>query len=203
MIKMPDYPFHQGIWASHGWSEDIHDNGGLVSKWDRGDILSFSYLSEGKGHRTLGVQLDFSYQVPANMNATVQWGPAIREGTVGLALLGGVSRYRDADSGRLQSRWTGRETSDGVNHITPFLGASLKLYPLDSVTVDIASSIKLKTVDPFSNGESDFVAKHLHHYEMGVRVYIIPTVSLKVGYGKWYLGNRSNASFQIGLGVTF
>ena len=197
------FPFHQGIWVSHGWTANIHDNGGFVSQWDRGDILSFSYLSEGKGYRTLGVQLDISYHTPANTNATVQWWPAMRQSSVGFALLGGVARYRDADAGRLQSSWTGGETSNESNHITPFLGASLKFYPMETVTVDVASSVKLRSMDTFSNEVSDSLAKHLHHYEMGIRVYITPALNLRLGYGKWYLGNRGNTTVQVGLGVTF
>ena len=197
------YPFHQGIWVSHGWSENIHDNGGLVSQWDRGDILSFSYLSEGKGYRTLGVKIDFSYHIPTNTNATVQWWPAMRRGSVGFALLGGVARYRDANSGRLQSSWAGGDTSNESNHIIPFLGASLKFYPLDTVTVDIAISTKLRSVDTFSSRESDSIATHLHHYEVETRVYITPALNLRLSYGKWYLGDRGNTTVQIGLGVTF
>ncbi len=197
------YPFHQGIWVSHGWSENIHDNGGLVSQWDRGDILSFSYLSEGKGYRTLGVKIDFSYHIPTNTSATVQWWPAMRQGSVGFALLGGVARYRDDDSGRLQSSWAGADTSNESNHIMPFLGASLKLYPMDTVTFDIASSIKLGSVDTFSSEESNSIAKHLHHYEMGIRVYITPALNLRLSYGKWYLGDRGNTTVQVGVGVTF
>jgi hypothetical protein len=196
-------PFHQGIWVSHGWSENIHDNGGLVSQWDRGDILSFSYLSEGKGYRTLGVKIDFSYHIPTNTSATVQWWPAMRERTVGFALLGGVARYRDADAGRLQSSWTGGETSNESSHITPFLGASLKLYPMDTVTVDIAISTKLRSVDTFSSRESDSIATHLHHYEVETRVYITPALNLRLSYGKWFLGDRGNTTVQLGLGVTF
>ena len=201
--KDTEYPLHQGIWASHGWSEAVLDHGRSVSGWDRGNVLSLAYLSEGKGYRTLGVQLDFSYQVPANMNATVQWGPAIREGAIAIAFLGGAAKYRNSDSRRFMVNQVARGASDGPVHITPFLGASLKFYPLNTVTVDIASSIKLRTMDTFSSDESDSFAKHLHHYEMGIRVYITPALNLRLGYGKWYLGNRGNTTVQVGLGVTF
>ena len=201
--NLTKHPFHQGIWVSHGWSENIHDNGGLVSQWDRGNILSFSYLSEGKGYRTLGVKIDFSYHIPTNTNATVQWWPAMRRGSVGFALLGGVARYRDADSGPLQSSLAGGETSNESNHITPFLGASLKFYPLDTVTVEGAISTKLRSVDTFTSPESDSFAKYLHHYEFGSRIYITPALNLRLSYGKWFLGDRGNTTVQVGVGVTF
>lgn len=196
-------PFHQGIWVSHGWSEDIHDNGGLVSKWDRGDILSFSYLSEGKGHRTLGVKIDFSYHISANTNATVQWWPAMRDRNVGFSLLGGVARYRVADYVRHESSRAGGDTLDETNHITPFFGANLKFYPLDTVTVEGAISTKLGSVDTFSSPDSDSVAKYLHHYEFGCRIYITPALNLRLSYGNWFLGDRGSTTVQVGVGVTF
>ena len=197
------YPVHQGIWVSHGWTENIHDNGDFVSQWNRGDILSFSYLSEGKGHRTLGVQLDISYHIPTNTNATVQWWPAMSERAVGFALLGGVARYRDTDSGRLQSSRAGEDAKDEFNQIMPFLGASLKFYPLDTVTVDGAISTKLRSVDTFSSRESDSMAKYLHHYEIGTRIYVTPALNLRLSYGKWFLGDRGSTTVQVGVGVTF
>ena len=201
--KYTESQLHQGVWASHGWSQNVLDHRRFVSGWDRGNVLSFSYLTEGKGYPTFGAQLDYSYQIPDNINATVQWGPSMRNGAIAFAFLGGVARYSDDNSHHLQSSRTIGGTEDGVNHLTPFLGARLKLYPLDTITVDIASSIKLKSADSLSSGESASIAKHLQHYEIGVRVYIIPTLNLRLGYGKWYLGNRGNASVQIGLGVTF
>lgn len=198
-----EHLLHQSFWVSHGWSEAIHDSGGLVSKWDRGDILSFSYLSEGKGYRTLGVQVDLSYHIPANTNAVVQWWPAIGERAVGFALLGGIARYRDAASPRLQSSGAGEDATDEFNHITPFLGASLKFYPMDTVTVDGAISTKLRSVNTYTSPESDSFAKYLHHYEFGSRIYITPALNLRLSYGKWFLGDRGNTTVQIGLGVTF
>lgn len=197
------FPFHQGIWVSHGWSDNIHDDGEYVSQWDRGDILSFSFLSEGKGHRTLGVQLDFSYHIPANTSAAVQWWPAIKQSSVGFALLGGVARYSDDDSAGIQSSGAGGDASDESHHITPFLGASLKFYPLDSVAVDGAISAKLRPMDTFPTAESDSLAKYLHHYEFGTRIYITPALNLKLSYGKWFLGDRGSTTVQVGLGVTF
>ena len=196
-------PFHQGIWVSHGWSEGVQDNASLVSKWDRGDVLSFSYLSEGKGYRTLGVKIDFSYHISANTNATVQWWPAMRDRNVGFALLGGVARYRVADSIHLESSRAGEDTSDESNHITPFLGANLKFYPLDTVTVEGAISTKLRSVGTFSSPESDSFAKYLHHYEFGTRIYITPALNLRLSYGKWFLGDRGSTTVQVGVGVTF
>lgn len=201
--KDTESQLHQGVWASHGWSQNVLDHRRFVSGWNKGNVLSFSYLTEGKGYSTFGVQLDYSYQVPDNISTTVQWGPAMRNGAIAFAFLGGVSRYSDDESARIQSSWTNGGTNDGANYITPFLGASLKLYPLDTITVDVASSIKLRSVDTLPSGESASVAKHLQHYELGVRVYITPTLNLRLGYGKWYLEDRGNTSIQIGLGVTF
>lgn len=197
------FPFRQGIWVSHGWSDNIPDDGEYDSQWDRGDILSFSYLSEGRGYRTLGVQLDYSYHIPANTSAAVQWWPAMTQDSVGFALLGGVARYSDDDSGSTRSSWAGGDASDESHHITPFLGASLKFYPLHTVAVDGAISAKLKPMDTSSSEESDSFARYLHHYEFGTRIYITPALNLKLSYGKWFLGDRGNATVQIGLGVTF
>ena len=198
-----EHLLHQGLWASHGWAEDVQRNDRSVSRWDRGDLVRLSYLSEGKGYQTLGVNLDYSYQIPDNINATIEWGPAIKDGAIAFAFLGGVARNRSPDSGLFEASHGARSALDDPTQITPFLGASLKLYPLDTVTVDVAGSIKLRSIDTFSSGESNSIEKHLQHYEMGIRVYVTPTLNLRVGYGKWYLGNRGNASVQIGLGVTF
>ena len=198
-----EHLLHQGLWASHGWAEDVQRNDRSVSRWDRGDLVRLSYLSEGKGYQTLGVNLDYSYQIPDNINATIEWGPAIKDGAIAFAFLGGVARNRSPDSGLIEASHGAKTALDDPTQITPFLGASLKLYPLDTVTVDVAGSIKLRSIDTFSSGESNSIEKHLQHYEMGIRVYVTPTLNLRVGYGKWYLGNRGNASVQIGLGVTF
>lgn len=194
---------HQGIWASHGWSQNVLDQRRFVSGWDRGNVLSFSYLTEGKGYRTLGAQLDYSYQIPDNINATVQWGPAMRNGAIAFAFLGGIARHKNPDSGLFEASHGARSALDDSTQMTPFLGASLKLFPLDTVTFDIAGSMKLRSVDTLSSAESTSIAKHLQHYEIAVRVYMTPTFNLRLGYGKWYLGNRGNTSAQLGLGVTF
>ena len=198
-----EHLLHQGLWASHGWAEDVQRNDRSVSRWDRGDLVRLSYLSEGKGYQTLGVNLDYSYQIPDNINATIEWGPAIKNGAIAFSILGGVARYKNPDSGLIEASHGASTALNDPTQITPFLGASLKLYPLDTVTVDVAGSIKLTSIDTFSSGESNSIEKHLQHYELGIRVYVTPTLNLRVGYGKWYLGNRGNASAQIGLGVTF
>lgn len=194
---------YQGIWVSHGWSQDVLDHRRFVSRWDRGNVLGFSYLTEGKGYRTLGIQLDYSYQIPDNINATVQWGPPMRTGAIAFTFLGGLARYRSPNSDLFGESHGARSTLDDSTQMTPFLGASLKLYPLDTVTFDFTGSIKLRSVDTNSSGESTSIAKHLQHYEMGARVYISPTLNLKVGFGKWYLEDRGNSTVQVGLGVTF
>ena len=201
--KDTEHQLHQGMWVSHGWSQNVLDQRRSFSRWDRGNVFSFSYLAEGKGYQTIGVQLDYSYQIPANINATIEWGPAIRNGAIGFAFLGGVARFKRSDSSLFLERWAAREPLDESPQTTPFLGARLKLYPLDTVTVDIAGSIKLRSVDTFSSIASSYAAKHLHHYEMGIRVYITRTLNLRVGYGKWYLGDRDNSSVYLGVGVTF
>ena len=180
---------HQSLWVSLRLSKDFLKYRRAASRWDQGNVLSFSYLSEGKGYQTFGAQVDFSYQNPPNLNAKVQWGPAMRKGAIAVALLGGAARYRSY--------------ADESTRITPFLGASLKLYPMDTVTVDIASSIKLRSIDATSIRAAGAIEKHLHHYEMGIRVYITPTLNLRLSYGNWYIGHRGNKSVQIGLGVMF
>ena len=173
---------HQSVWASLGlWNHILKINHPNATGVDRGNVLSLGYLSEGKGFPTLGVKLDYSYQIRENINATIEWGPAIRNGAVTVALLGGVARYK--------------KFYNEPNPITPFLGASLKLYPMDSVTVDIASSINLRSFDTTSI--------HLQHYEMGMRVYLTPTINLRLSYGNWYIRRHGNKSVQIGLGVMF
>ena len=202
-VSTTEHLLHQGLWASHGWTEDVQRNGRSVSRWDRGDLVRLSYLSEGKGYQTLGLKLDYSYEFPDNINATIEWGPAVKDGPIAFSILGGVARYRNPDSGFIDARDGARTALDDPTQITPFLGASLKLYPMDIVTVDVAGSIELRSTDIFSSGEFNSIEKHLQHYEMGIRVYVTPTLNLRGSYGKWYLGNRGNESVQIGIGVTF
>lgn len=194
---------HQGLWASHGWAADVQRNDRAVSHWDRGDLVRLGYLSEGKGYQTLGVKLDYSYQFPDNINATIEWGPAVKDGPIAFSILGGVARYSNPDSGLIEASHDAKTDFDDPTQTTPFLGVTLKLYPLDTVTVDVAGSIELRSIDTFSRGEFNSFEEHLQHYEMGMRIYVTPRLNLRVGYGKWYLGNRGNESVQIGIGVTF
>ena len=177
-VRLP----HQSVWASLGlWNDILKLHRPDASPRDRGNVISLGYLSEGRGYPTLGVKLDYSYQIRENINATIELGPAIRNAAITVALLGGVARYK--------------KFYDESNPITPFLGASLRLYPMDTVTIDIASSINLRSFDTSS--------LNLQHYEMGMRIYLTPTVNLRLSYGNWYIREHGNKSVQIGLGVTF
>ena len=198
-----EHLLHQGLWASHGWAADVQRNDRSVSSWDRGDLVRLSYLSEGKGYQTVSVKLDYSYQFTDNINATIEWGPAIKDGPIAFAILGGVARYSNADSRLIEASHGARIALDNPIQTTPFLGASLKLYPLNTVTVDVAGSIKLKSIDTFSRGEFNSIEEHLQHYEMGIRFYVTPRLNLRVGYGNWYLENHGSESVQIGMGLTF
>ena len=174
---VPDAPtIHQEIWANHAWSSVLKDGASASG----GNMFRLAYQRESKTHQTLGAQLDFAYQNPENARVTVQWESALAKSPVAFTLLGGVARYRSSDS--------------NPTHITPILGAGLKLYPLDRITIDATSSIKLRSV---------FDTTHLYHYEMGVRVNITHRLNLRIGYGQWYLGNQNITNMQVGIGVTF
>ena len=186
---------HQGIWANYA---HVLEDGAFVSDWGGDNMLSFAYLREGKTHQTLGAQLDFSYQNLQNASATVQWGPALQKSPIVFTFLGGIARYKSSDTDRFETNEATptltRNTSEESTHITPILGASLKLYPADRVTIDAAGSIKLRSV---------FDTTHLYHYEMGIRVYIARGLNLRIGYGQRHLGDRNITNVQVGLGVTF
>ncbi len=177
-VRLP----HQSVWASLGlWNDILKLHRPDAFSWERGNVISLGYLSEGRGYPTLGVKLDYSYQIRENINATIELGPAIRNAAITVALLGGVARYK--------------KIYDESNPITPFLGASLRLYPMDTVTIDIASSINLRSFDTTSI--------QFQHYEMGLRIYLTPTLNLKLSYGNWYIREHGNKSVQIGLGIKF
>ena len=169
----PREPEHQGIWVS------IAANNASASDWDEGNTFRLAYLREGKTHPTLGARLDVSQPDRTNVNAIVQWGPALENSNIGLTFLGGIAEYED---------------SPRSTHMTPILGAGLKFYPRDKIAIDTTSSIKFR---------SDFDTTNLYHYEVGIRFYITRQLSLRAGYGKLYLGNRDLTTMQIGLGYTF
>ena len=194
-VKKPMSTRHHGVWASHGWAIHVAKNSGFNSDWERGNVFSVGYLSEGKGSQILGVQLDYPYANPDNASAIVQWGPSTRESPVAFAILAGAARYRPSD--------TGFSRTTQSSQITPLLGGSLKLYPLDKVTLDLTGSFKLQTENNAAGRESGFLDDYLHHYEMGLRLYISPTLNFKVGVGNWRIGEYDNTSVQIGLGATF
>ena len=169
----PPSTIYQGIWVSFA------ANDAFISGSDGSYMFRLAYLSEGKNQSTLGVQLDFSYPDRTNVNAIVQWGPALGESDVAFTLLGGIAAYED---------------SPRSTHITPILGAGLKFYPGEKIAIDATGSIKLR---------SDYDTTGLYHYEIGARFYITRELNLRIGYGKLYLGNRDLTTIQVGLGYTF
>ena len=191
-------PTHEGIWANHAWLGNIFGSSASAFDWSKGDTLSFAYLREGKTHQTFGAQLDISYHNSTDSSATLQWGPALGESPIVFTFLGGVTGYRISDSDHFETMRTplvmNRDVSDASSYITPVLGASLKLYPLDSVTIGATGSLKLPSV---------FDTTYLHHYEIGMRIYIARPLNLRIGYGQWYIGSRNITKMQVGLGFTF
>ena len=187
---------HEGVWASHSWSSYVQNNPPLNSDWARGDVVSLAYLMEGKGFQILGAQLDFGYENSINTSAIVQWGPRMKESAIAFAFLAGIAGYRDSDSDLVQN-------SNRPTQLTPLVGSSLKFYPLDRVVVDVTGSIKLRSENSDADRNSSFTKEYIHHYEMGMRIYISPTLNLKAGYGEWRIGEYNNTSVQIGLGATF
>ena len=115
-IKIEDSPppppppprIYQGIWVSFA------ANDAFISGSDGSYMFRLAYLSEGKNQSTLGVQLDFSYPDRTNVNAIVQWGPALAKSNLTFTLLAGIAEY---------------ENSPRSTHMTPILGAGLKFYP--------------------------------------------------------------------------
>ena len=192
-------PMHQGMWLSL-WSNVVSQDETSVFDPGGGDMLSLSYVREGRTHRARGVQLDYSYQNPVNTSVTGLWEPNLdlrnlSENAMALTILGGIARY-SINSKRSD---TSQGTSEEATHTTPIIGAGLQLYPEHRVTVDLKGTFKLQS----ANGGSRSINKHLYHYEVGVRLYIAPALNLRVGYGQWYLGSRNITGLQIGLGVLF
>ena len=192
--KLPTWR-QEGVWASHSWSSHAAEDTRFVSDWERGNLVSLAYLREGKGFQIFGAQLNFGYENPINTSAIVQWGPRMKESAIAFAFLGGAAGYRRSAPSLSQPRQSAE--------IVPFLGGSLKFYPLDRVVVDVTGSIKLRSENSASDRSSSFTKEYLHHYEMGIRLYISPTLNLKAGYGEWRIGEYNNTSVQIGLGSTF
>ena len=195
-VKEPTTRMHQGVWASHSWSSHVAEDTRFVLDWERGNLVSLAYLREGKGFQILGAQLDFGYENPINTSAIVQWGPRMKDSAIAFAFLAGIAGYRDSDSDLVQN-------SNRPAQLTPLVGGSLKFYPLDRVVVDVTASIKLRFENSAAGRNSSFTKEYLHHYEMGIRLYISPTLNLKAGYGEWRIGEYNNTSVQIGLGSTF
>ena len=184
-----------GIWTSHSWSNYISKNGSINSDSERGNVFSIAYLSEGKDSQTLGAQLDFAYEHPENTSAIVQWGPRLKESSVSFALRGGIAGYRHFDSGSPRATYS--------NQFTPVLGGSLRLYPLDGVVVDVTGLMRLRSSSSAGDEESSIIKDYLHHYGLGIRLYMNRTLNVTAGYGRWRVGEHENTSVQIGLGITF
>ena len=172
-LMSPSYPLYQGVWVSFA------SNNSSIFDWEGDKMFRLAYLREGKNQPTLGVQLDFSHPGNTNVSAIAQWGPALEKSDVAITFLGGIAKY---------------EAGTWVTHTTPILGAGLKLYPGDKITIDATGAIKFR---------SNFDATSLYHYEIGARVYISPRLNLRVGYGKLHLGSQDIATMQIGLGFIF
>ena len=167
----PISPVHQGIWASI--SSNSTDNASTLD-WEGNYMFRLAYLREGKNQSTLGAQLDFYDLDRTNVSAMIQWGPALERSNAAFTFLAGATKY-EADTSAI-------------------LGAGLKLYPQDKITIDATSSIKVG---------SDFETTSLYHYEVGIRFYITRELSLRAGYGQLYLGDRNVPTIQVGLGYTF
>ena len=192
-------PMHQGMWLSL-WSNVVSRDETSVTNSGGGDMFSLIYLREGKTYRARGVQLDFSFQDPVNTSVTGLWEPNLdlkhlSENAMALTLLGGIARY-GVNSNHNGARQVASEES---THTTPIIGAGLQLYPEHRVAVDLKGTIKLQS----ANDGDRFINKHLYHYKVGIRLYIAPALNLRVGYGKWYLGNWDVSGLQIGLGALF
>ena len=168
----PAYPIYQGIWAS------VSADDASTPDRDGSNTFRLAYLREGKTHRTLGAQLDFSPD-RSNMSAMFQWGATLGKSKVAFTLLGGIAAYGD---------------SPRSTHTTPIFGGGLKFYPRDNIVIDTTSSIKFR---------SDFDTTALYHYEVGIRFYITPELGLRAGYGRLFLGDEDVTTLQVGFGVNF
>ena len=167
------YPMYQGIWVSAA------SNNSSLLDWEGDKMFRIAYLREGKYQPTLGAQLEFSHPGNTNVSAMVQWGPAFGKRNVGLTFLGGITKYK----GQYEKP-----------HMTPILGAGLRLYPGDKIAINATSSIKFR---------SDFDTTSLYHYEIGVRIAITHRLNLRAGFSKLCLGSQNVPSMQVGLGYTF
>ncbi len=172
-LMSPTYPAYQEIWVGAA------NNNSSLLDWEGDKMFRIAYLREGKQQPTLGAQLEFSHPGNTNVSAMVQWGPAFGKRNVGLTFLGGITKYKDQYE---------------KPHMTPILGAGLRLYPGDKIAIDATSSIKFR---------SDFDTTSLYHYEIGVRIAITHRLNLRAGFGKLYLGSQNVPSMQVGLGYTF
>ena len=176
----PKPPATSRIWVNYTWLggfSDVPSTSDLI----KNSMFRLTYLREGKPHSTLGAQLDF-YPDRTNVSATALWGPALGTSNIAFTLRGGIAAYKDTST-----------TNPGEEslHITPLLGAGLKVQPMDKIALDVTGAIQSR------QGIS------LYNYEAGIRFYITRELSLRAGYGKLYLGDVNVTILQIGLGCTF
>ena len=170
----PASPTHQGIWAI------VSAEAASTFAGDGSYMFGLAYLREGRNQSTLGAQLNFFLPDYTNMSAMVQWGPRPPGKTKAtFTLLGGIAAYED---------------SHQPTHTTPIFGGGVKLYPRDRIVIDATGSIQLRQ-------GSDTL--DLYHYKVGIRFYITRELSLRAGYGQFFLDNQNVSTIQVGLGYTF
>ena len=170
----PASPTHQGIWAI------VSAEAASTFAGDGSYMFGLAYLREGRNQSTLGAQLNFFLPDYTNVSAMVQWGPRPPGKTKAtFTLLGGIAAYED---------------SHQPTHTTPIFGGGVKLYPRDRIVIDATGSIQLRQ-------GSDTL--DLYHYKVGIRLYITRELSLRAGYGQFFLDDQNVSTIQVGLGYTF
>ena len=171
-------PLHREIWVA--WSTAVFKERVPVFDLDRGGVFSLAGLYERKGRWMFGAQLDLSYQdiaVPYRSSWAGQLGVPLGRSPIMVSIVGGVAEYGRSDSA------------------TPILGASLKGYLGNRVTIDTTGSIYFRSIHGTLNNEESI--------EVGIRFYnIYDALFLRLG-SKLYLGNRNLTTMQIGLGYSF
>ena len=178
--EKPDPPIITSTAPTSLAHQGIWANVAAEAAGDGSYMFGLAYLREGQNQSTLGAQLNFSYPDRMNMSAMVQWGPRPPGKTKAtFTLLGGIAAYED---------------SPQSTHTTPVFGGGVKLYPRDKIVIDAIGSIQLQR-------GSDTL--DLYHYEVGIRFYITRELSLRAGYGQFFLGDQNVSTIQVGLGYTF
>ena len=113
---------------------------------DRGDILSFSLPEwKAKAIGTLGVKIDFSYHIPTNTSATVQWLAGDCD-----KVLSGLRYWAELHDTEMTTlvafSQVGQVQTPQMSPITlcRFLGASLKTLP-DGYWSHLTSQVRFET----------------------------------------------------------